>query len=306
MSVLTVGGRPVTAAGRVQVVADWGDLVDWTHSWDLRDAKVAGGRVMEIPDRSGGRPMRLMPGDFPLLGADPDIWGTIPGPLYIPSSARFAGRPALRCDHFAGPEAGASFDNLFTGLTPNVNLAGTTGVEDNANWFNPPNGYEQPYWVAVLARIGAPDDPEAGEDSAAGVFDATWGNVGTGPTIGRKIVGLGQPNWQVSNFGPGLLLVTVGHTAVSTETVLVLCCVNGASSFLEINWRTAGGALETLRQTGELLGWNYLECFVGWVHGQYLTAAGIGRGVPTEDELDRVRTWSSYWIPAAGTIAEEP
>ena len=243
-----------------------------------------------------------MPGTFPLLGGDPNA-GPLPGPLWLPSSPRFNGRPALRCDPFPVP---GSLFNVFAGLSPNVNAAGTTGPEDTANYFAAPNGYPQPYWVAVLGRLGLPDNPEGNPDDPTAIWDATHGGVGTGPTIGRKIVGLGAPNWQVSNFGPGLLLVTVAHTAAADETVLVLCCVNGASSFLEITWRTTSGVLTTLRQTGTLLGWNYLECFAGWVHGQYLTAAGIGLGVPDEAELDLVRRWASYWVPAAAVLPDEP
>jgi hypothetical protein len=301
MSAIAVAGRAISIAGVKVTVPDWSDLTDWTHSWDLADAEVVGGRVRSVEDRHGGRPLRRMPGSFPLLGAQLNTYGPLPGPIYLPSSPRFNGRPALVCDPF---DAEGALFHLFAGLSPNGTA--TTGVEDSGNYFNPPHGYPQPYWVAVLGRLGLPDDPEGGDEDAAGIWDATHGGVGTGPTIGRKIVGLGQPNWQVSNFGPGLQLVTVAHTATADETVLILCHINGASSFLEVNWRDSNGTLQTLRQIGSQLPWNYLECFVGWVHGQYLTAAGIKLGVPSESELDAVRRWASYWIPPAGELPEEP
>jgi hypothetical protein len=304
MSVVAIGGQPVRVGGQVQRATDWRDLATWRNLWDVAGTKVADGRVAEIPDPYGHMPMRPMPGAFPLLGASFETYGPVPAPLWLESSPRFNGRPALACDHF--PTTGSVFGDLYAGLTPNATAV--DGVENPYNYFNPPTGYSQPYWVAVLGRLGLPDDfggdPEA---DSSGIFDATHGGDGTGPTIGRKIVGLGDTDWQVSNFGPGLVLITVdGHPAVTTETVLILCCVNGASSFLEINWRTSGGTLGTSRQAGTLQPWNYLECFVGWVHGPYLSLMGIGLGVPDEDELDAIRTWSSYWMPAAATLADEP
>lgn len=288
-------------AGETLGFPDWVDLADWEHSWDMAHAQLVDGRAVNVTDRSGNRPLRLMPGEAPLLGADIDIYGPLPGPIWLPSSPRFNGRPALVCDRF--PTVGSAFP-LFAGLTPNTD--GVTGTEDSDNFFNAPNGYPQPYWVAVLGRIGLPDAVGGTDEDPAGIWDAQHGDVGTGPTIGRKIVGIGAPNWQVSNFGPGLVLITAAHTATANETVLVLCCVNGASSFLEVTWRDAAGTLLTLRQTGTLLAWNYLECFAGWVHGPYLSAAGIGLGVPDEADLDLIRAWSARWIPPARSLPSEP
>ena len=303
MSAIAVAGRTISIAGTRITVPDWSDLTDWTHSWDLADAEVVGGRVQAVADRHGGKPLRRLPGSFPLLGGDLNDSGPLPGPIYLEASPRFNGRPALVCDPF--PVTGALF-NVFAGLTPNVSPDGTTGAELSSNYFAAPSGYPQPYWVAVLGRIGLPDDPEGSDEDPAGIWDAAHGGPGTGPTIGRKIVGLGLPQWQVSNFGPGLQLVTVAHTATPDETVLILCHINGASSFLEVNWRDSNGTLQTLRQSGSQQPWNYLECFAGWVHGQYLTAAGIKLGVPDESELNGVRRWASYWIPRAGALPNEP
>ncbi len=302
MSTLTVAQRHLTMAGATVDLPDWADLAPWAHSWDAAHSHVVAGRAVRVSDRSGGRPLRRLPGTFPLLGADIAATGPLPGPRWLPASPRFGGRPALACDPF--PAAGSLFP-LYAGLTPNTNAEGTTGAELTGNYFAAPDGYPQPYWLAVLGRIGLPDDPLGGDTDPAGIWDAAHGGPGTGPTIGRKVVGLGGTNWQVSNFGPGLLIVTAAHAATDAETVLVLCHVNGASSFLEVNWRDAAGTLRTVRQTGTLLGWNYLECFAGWVHGAYLSAAGIALGVPAEPTLDLVRRWAAYWIPPAGAMASE-
>ncbi len=309
MTALTIAGSRPAVDGSLLTVPSWADVTDWTHSWDLEDAGVVGGRVERVADRHGGLPLRRFPGAFALLGADITTHGPLPGPIYLPSSPRFNGRPAAVSDPFVGPEDGAFF-HLWSGLTPNVSPDGRESIDnpdtDHDIYFNPPDGYPQPYWVAVLGRLGLPDNPEGGDTDPAGIWDATHGGKGTGPTIGRKIFGLGAPNWQVSNFGPNAQTITVAHTATQDETVLILCHVNGASSFLEVNWRDANGVLRTMRQNGTLLGWNYLECFGGWVHGPYLSAVGIKLDAPSEPELNAVRSWASYWIPPAGALGAEP
>lgn len=298
---LSAAATRVPFAGETLGFPDWVDLTDWEHSWDMAHAQVIDGRAVQITDTSGGRPLRKIPGALGLLGADLNTYGPLPAPIWLQSSPRFNGRPAIVCDRF--PTVGSSAP-LFAGLTPNTD--GITGTDDSDNWFNAPTGYPQPYWLAVLGRIGLPDAVGGTDTDPAGIWDAQNGGPGTGPTIGRKVFGLGAPNWQVSNFGPGAVAITVSHTATQDETVLVFCQVNGASSFLEINWRDAGGTLQTMRQAGTQLGWNYLECFAGWVHGAYLAAAGIALGLPDEADLDLIRAWSARYIPAARALSPEP
>lgn len=315
MRALTIGGRPVAVGGRVPSIRAWDDLADATHSWDLLDATLYGPRVQQVPDRAGDHPLRRFAGEFPYFGtATFEEAGQLPGPLYIASSARFNGRPAMISDSLGLETAdlgGGLVFHIWSGLTPNVSPDETEGIgdpdEDSGIYFNAPDGYAQPYWLAVLGRCESPDDPDGNPATdPIGIWDATHGGKGTGPTIGGKIFGLGDRDWQFSNFGPGAVLISTDHPASVDETVLVFCHVNGASSFLEVNWRDSGGTLRTERATGTMLGWNYLEAFFGWLHGHSVSAAAIGLGVPSEAELDRMRTWASYWIPPARAEAEEP
>jgi hypothetical protein len=286
----------------------WQDMADWANSWVIFDATVEDGRVVRVEDPSGFRPLVPFPTLFALLGATP--LERLPSPLYIGSSDRFNGAPGLFCDH--QPQyTGSVFGDLFSALTPNVNEAQTEGVfidgTDSAIYFNPPHGYVPPYWVAVLGRLGLGDDPLIDPNTgSSGIWDATHGGTGTGPTIGRKLVRLGGNSWRFSTFGPGLLLVSTPHDAVVEETVLVIVSVNGASSFIEVNWRTATGVLSTSRTVGNMRNWNYREAFLGWVHGPYWMATGIRLGAPNEAEINRVRLWASYFIPPAGALPDEP
>lgn len=305
---ITLGGKLVGVGGQAVNLPHLADQADFDNVWDMRDAVVEGGRAIYVEDPVGHRPMRTMPGTFSLLGATP--LEPLPGPLYIPSSAMFNGHPAVFCDH--QPQyTGSFFGDLFSALSPNTSADGTQGIDDppgdSAVYFNAPHGYPPPYWVAVLGRLGLADDPLTDPNTgSSGVWDATHGGGGTGPTVGRLIVGLGGNNWQFSNFGPGLVLITTSHVATVDETVLLIICVNGASSFMEVNWRSSAGVLMTTRATGFMNNWNFLECFIGWVHGPRLAGAAIRRGFPDEDEIDQVRHWGSYFIPPAGALPDEP
>lgn len=270
---------------------DWWQLTDWTHSWDAEDSEVASGRATRVVDRRGNRPLIKLPNPLGLFGADPNIYGSLPGPLYLPASPRFNNRPALYSDSF--PAVGA-LAPIFAGLSPNGSLNG--GTNEPVNWFNSPTGYPQPYWVAVLARL-------TGSTTSA-VWDAQKGDVGTGPTIGADIFGGADDKWEVSLFGPdgGANKIEVNHVSSADETVLVFVYVNGASSFMEVTWKDGAGVPSTLRQTGTLGAHTYFECFLGWVHDVYWTATGIKLGTPTEPELDFIRTWATAYIPAAAVL----
>lgn len=290
--VTTTEATELIAAG---YTFEWWQLTDWTHSWSARDSQVDDGRTYRIQDRRGDMPMKLMPGAYPLLGAEYGVYGPLPGPIYLPASPRFNGRAALVTDPF--PATG-SFFPLSAGLSPNG--TSTSSTDDTSQWFDPPNGYAQPYWVAVLARLAS------GANSA--IWDATHGGIpgpGTGPTIGPDIFGGADGKWEVSLFGD-LTKIENNHVSSVDETVLVFVQVDGANSFLEVNWRDAGGVLQTERQNGVLRDTpRYLECFLGWVHPTYWADTAIKRGLPTEDELDFIRTRAAAYMPAAASLAEE-
>lgn len=273
---------------------EWWQLTDFTHAWSARDSLVDNGRAFLVSDKRGSYPLIKLPGEFPLLGANLDTYGPLPGPLYIPSSARFNGRPALFTDPF--PTVG-SFFPLNSGLSPNGTLH--TSTNDPYNWFNPPNGYSQPYWVAVLARLN-----DTGFNTA--IWDAQNGGIGTGPTIGPDILGGSDDRWEVSLFGPAPIKLETTHISSADETVLVFVQVNGASSFLEVNWRDGAGLLQTERVTGTLHAHNYLECMLGWVHDTYWADAAIKLNLPTEDEMDFIRAWAAPYMPTAASLPAEP
>jgi hypothetical protein len=282
----------LTAAG---YEFQWWQLTDWTHSWDAQDSEVANGRVWRITDRSGQRPLIKMAGSLPMLGASTTRYGPLPGPLYIPASARFGNRPAVFCDSF--PVVGSIFP-LYAGLSPNGDSNSST--DESRNWFNAPTGYPQPYWVAVLARLSS------GPNSA--IWDAQNGGPGTGPTIGQDIFGGVDDRWEVSLFGPngGTEKIEVNHVSSVDETVLVFVYVNGASSFMEVNWRDSGGVLQTMRQAGTLGPHRYLECFLGWVHDTYWSKTAVKVGPYTEAEMDAIRAWAGPFMPAAASLPAEP
>lgn len=271
---------------------DWWELTNWTHSWDAKNSVVEGGRVTRIPDLRGNKPLIKMGGVLPLLGANINAVGPLPGPTYLASSPRFNNHAAVYTDSFPAP---GSFFPLFAGLSPNVST--TSSINEPDNWFNAPsNGYPQPYWVAILARTT--DGP------ATAVWDAQNGGIGTGPTIGPDIFGGVDHKWEVSLFGPdgGTNKVENPHVSSPNETTLVFCYVNGASSFLEVTWKDGAGVPSTLRQTGTLGPHRYLECFLGWVHDVYWMAAGIKLGTPLETELDFIRSWALAFMPAAAVL----
>jgi hypothetical protein len=138
------------------------------------------------------------------------------------------------------------------------------------------------------------------------IWDAQNGGIGTGPTIGPDIFGGADDKWEVSLFGPEGLKIENTHVSSTDETVLVFCKVDGANSFLEINWRDGAGVLQTNRQAGTLSAYNYLECMVGWVHDTYWCDTAIKLNIPTEPELDFIRTWAANYIPNAGFLPPEP
>lgn len=293
----------LTLAGAPIVVSDFADLTAWTNSWDAKDAVLytpgatelatytidASLRVASIPDNGTE--------DFPLV-RDPDNYYSdifpgdpiqLPGPLWVPSNpGLYRARPAVEFD-VVSPTGGFGGAPIYAMLTP-------TG-HDSADYFNSPDGYAAPYWVALLAD---------------GV-DARLGSEGAGPTI-SGFGGAGE--WTVGCYGdigdPGNPEPTeVIHSSrdidVAGESVFILFYNSGdgyltETSWLEINYRAANGALTPVRTMGGQNDYGYKELFWGWVDNHHFwSAAGIKVGTPTEAELARVRQWAAMSLPITGS-----
>jgi hypothetical protein len=235
------------------------------------------------------------------LKRDTGIWANnlcirppipIPGPKLVARSQRFNGRPAMFADFIAkeGP-----WDKVYSMLSP------VADPRDKNLWFSPPHGYDTPYWGAILCR------PPNGEDWF-GAWDACNGESGTAATIGHAV----NPKKEKRCWGV-TTSVWLGDPWPSTDiegsdqqTVLVIVKVDGASSFMELTWRDFNGDLQTDRTNFTLKNYPAKEIFFGFVHGSYLSVAGLKTGAPTEAEIAAVRNWSAPWLPATGFLPEEP
>ena len=279
----------------------WAEVVAWTHSWDLRDAatyeddgaawsKPAATRVDTVGDRGPNpRPLKR----------DAGVWSKnlgvarIPGPKYVRTSRRFNGRPAMLTD-FLG--AAGVFKRTCSMLSPNADPL------DSAMWFNPPRGYDAPYWCAILCR--------ATEDFTEwfGAWDANNGHMGTAATIGAALK-RGKKNhcWGVTtSLGLGDPWPSTDVEGSADQTILVVVKVDDANSFMELTWRDIDGKLVTQRTDFRLKSHTAKEVFFGYVHSSYLTVAGLKVGSPTEAEVEAVRNWAAPWIPPMGSLPVEP
>lgn len=295
----------LTLAGAPIVLGDFADLTTWTHSWDARDAVLytpgatelaaytidASLRVESIPDNGTE--------DFPLV-RDPDNFYSdtfpgdpiqLPGPLWVPSNPGiYRSRPAVEFD-VVHPDGGFGGAPVYAMLTP-------TG-HDSADYFNSPNGYAAPYWVALLSDG----------------IDARLGDEGAGPTINNSALLSPSGEWGVGCFGdigdPGVpeptAKIVSSHTRDMEESVFILFYNSGdgyltETSFLEINYRAANGALTPVRTIGAQNDYPYKELFWGWVDSHHFwTACGIKTGTPTEAELAKVRQWAAMSLPITGS-----
>jgi hypothetical protein len=289
------------ARGATREKSSWAEVVAWTDSWDVRDAttyeedgaawsKPPATRVESVADR-GPKPRPLK--------RDSGAWSKnlrvppIPGPKYLRACRRFNGRPAMLTDYL-GPRG--VFGRVCAMLSPVANPL------DPAMWFNPPHGYDAPYWCAILCR--APEELT----QWFGAWDANNGHMGTAATIGAGIArGKTNPYWGVTtSVGLGDPWPATKVEGSADQTILVIVKVDDANSFMELTWRDASGKIVTDRTNFRLKSYTAKEIFFGYVHSSYLTVAGLKVGSPTEAELQAVRDWSAPWIPPMGKLPVEP
>ena len=276
---LTLDGALVRAAGQVYGANDIHELVGWTHAWDVERAPTyqSGARIDHVPDQTGTKPLVRDNGFFgPAYGGP-----ILPGPLDIPSSARFNGRHAMRTDLIEG--------SLYSMVTTS-----TQPYADTSTLLNPPVGYPHPFWLAILGRT----------TSSGTLSDATLGGEGTFPSVFKSFTGTfwgTTTGLRASEPWP-----STGIPQSANETVLVFLQANTASSFMEINTRNGAGVLTTQRATTPLWNPNGKEFFIGWHAESYISFYGIKTGVATDAELSRVRAWAAQFMPAAATVGVEP
>ncbi len=270
----------------------WHELVAWTHSWDALDAVTyipgaaeqsefgvtTAPRVASIQDRgAGGKPLTKDPG---MYGPTYGTTNPLPGPLLISESARFNNRSACR------------FDTVTASL--GAVLSPVADWTNSAYWLGAPTGLAQPVWVAVLSSEGM-------------TIDSTLGSDGDGPTFGPGAGGgFGTAGkwacgcWGTNNHNPPYYL-NAGHNWAADEAVLGIVYWNGASSFMEVNFRWADGSLHTERVNGLLDAWTWKTCFWGWVDkATHNTAIGIKTGTPSEADLTKIRSWAARYMPPKG------
>jgi hypothetical protein len=282
------------------IVTDWHSAVPTTHSWDWNDAvrydaeglwDEAGECISSIPD--GGSATSLNKRAF---RRDDGEWaatvkttepGDLPGQVWIPASSKFGGRAC----GYSRP-TGILGDTLWSAIDLCHCLV--TGGPTGTDYFNAGAGYAQPYWLAILARLPASSvhSNQTLIDSVSGGI--TLGEDDTSPTKWGVTTDFGDP-WPAHS-----------HDISDEETVLVFLKVDGANSFLEINWKDADGVIQTDRdsivlddQVGEPLKQNNM-IFSGMSHANYMSAMKFDLGTPTEAELDILRAWAEPYMPPKG------
>lgn len=283
----------------------WHQLLAWTHSWDMADAVTyvpdAGEQaawkidakpwVASVPDRGTV--------GMPLL-RDRGMWGQIfslpsfPDPLYQSSDARFAGRPSF----FADPliSLGPDLYNLHSMMSPVLDPNAPT------NFFAAPDGYQPPYWIAVLAHPPVGEVSFEGMTSLSAVMDSHRGVTGAGPTVGGTLSG---EKWGVACFGPqppGFFWPDIERLYRAETTLVVVFVGSGIDgSWMEVNWRE-GDEIRTRRDTITLgarpdgAPLPFEETFFGWAETMRNSAMGIKLGQPAEADIEAIRNWSAPFI----------
>ena len=113
----------------------WADVARWDHAWDaseaigyVDDGRAYGQRstvrVQSVPDSAGDTPLVRDGGPYQhLFGGLP----AAPGPIFVPGSPAFAGRPAWQSDVIL--ESSGFFDNYHSMLSPQ------TDKDDRSQWY---------------------------------------------------------------------------------------------------------------------------------------------------------------------------
>lgn len=297
LSVLRGNGSTLAANGfrLTRSIPAFKDLVAWNNSWDMAEAVTytpgtteqsnygvgSSLRIASVPDR-GSTPLPLLRDPSNHYSTAYSLPSQVPGPLYLASSALFAGR------------AVAQFDVLPSHSTFAAFLTATTDNTSATTWFNPTSGYSTPYWVALLGDY----------------CDTFLGDDGDGPTMGSSFDGTryGLACWHLGvNPSPVYINSRWSHDATSTRLLIGYNSGGGTSAtdcFLEVTTRQTTGQLVTQRTYGGQDNNPYKTWFTGLVDGAgYTSAAGIQTGTPTENQLTAVRSWAANYMPAGGSGA---
>lgn len=266
----------------------WRNATNWDHAWDAADAVSyeddgnsyglePATRVDSVPDYNGGHDLQR--DDGRLMGTF--NFPAAPGPLLQNTNPMFGGRPSWYSDtilpHDKNPIT--YFWAIHSGLTTPGSAS-----ENALTW-------QQPWWGAVLARAVG---PFVGHNRA--YID---GNPGMA-TIGISEAGTVRMRaWPDGNtFGPQI----DSGVPFSEDTVLVQWYANGASSWLELNYRSAAEHIVSKRTDGAVAVSMMEQLHSGLSHTNYTSCIGIKQGVPTIAETDGVRNWAAPYIPTAVTL----
>lgn len=291
MRILTNNGIPLAHNGVLLTDPDLADVVEWDHSYDARDTNSyfdegtfdldPATRAAACTDRhSDGEPQCDAikdTGDYSTLLSLPDL---IPGPLYLPSSSRFNGRPCWLSD---------AYDE---GIFHHTLLAPFPAAEDPG--FDQPH----PYWGIVLGRM--PNDiTEPG-----GILDGEPGS----PTIYWDGEGDGTVNiscWNSFPGDPGPYINSV-ESITRNNTFLLAYAVDGEDSSLNLYFRNSAGLLISDIQTGELGGGaNGLKDFhIGLLYSSYISALAFKYGTQDPSDLAAVVGWAARYIPPEAVISD--
>lgn len=334
---ILVNGQTLLTGGSQLLEREWHELITWEHAWDAKDAVAYFGgahakwpaisdatRVAMVPDRGKASIKRPLLRDSGAIGAGVDNYTfppnpghpALPGPKWLASSPRFNGRACWRTDMAEDLAPGAYADKVFSGLAIFSLPAGQTW--DTSMSLNPPNGIPVPYWEAVLVRG---DTDQVTGSNPAGAKDTGQGHLGDGPTVS-----IGDPNWIIyvftgngsgsATFNTSYIDHSTGTGNVKNESVLAIFSIQGTAdsneSFVELNWKDTAGGLHTTRQNFDAFTTNgvpqippYRDPFSGIVHTSYVSAWGIKTGIPSEADINTIRSWAWQYIPAASSLAQE-
>jgi len=315
------------------IETDFHEITNWTHSWDVKDAVMYvptpteqaywpmfglddTPRITSIPDR-GTNNMPLLRDDGNWTDFYGLFAGKLPGPLLIENNPQYNGRPSLFADVMIAGRSGSkeSEFTLHSMLSPNANPM----PEGSATFFNPPNGYQAPYWLATLSRyenvavpvIDSVTGLPATARSLSAFVDSFRGVDGAGPTWGGSML---VTHYGVACFGPNdeTGVYPYFHWAQMNKPLsdgpqsmiaMLYVGVGIKASFMELNWREAG-EVRTLRQYFTLgskpnnIPYPFEELFIGYAENMHTSALGIKLGTPTEEELTAVREWGVRYLPA--------